>query len=116
MAIEQNNSMNTSYRFAIVAVGLRLPKEWQPGPTYGDVTRLDPSTVTPQQVFDAACHMRTTKLPDPKVNGNAVVSSKSLSFLPKLLTRCWHNFQQPHITPRWMVQNGCRLAYSLVPA
>ena len=33
--------------------------------------RLDPSTVTPQQVFDAVCHMRTTKLPDPKVNGNA---------------------------------------------
>ncbi|HGV7172138.1 TPA: UDP-N-acetylmuramate dehydrogenase, partial [Escherichia coli] len=26
---------------------------------------------TPQQVFDAVCHMRTTKLPDPKVNGNA---------------------------------------------
>ncbi|VEA28542.1 UDP-N-acetylenolpyruvoylglucosamine reductase [Salmonella enterica subsp. enterica] len=24
-----------------------------------------------KQVFDAVCHMRTTKLPDPKVNGNA---------------------------------------------
>ena len=57
-------------RFAIVAVGLRLPKEWQPVLTYGDLTRLDPTTVTPQQVFDAVCHMRTTKLPDPKVNGN----------------------------------------------
>ena len=59
------------YRFAIVAVGLRLPKEWQSVLTYGDLTRLDPTTVTPQQVFDAVCHMRTTKLPDPKVNGNA---------------------------------------------
>ncbi|HBT7313786.1 TPA: UDP-N-acetylenolpyruvoylglucosamine reductase, partial [Klebsiella pneumoniae] len=58
-------------RFAIVAVGLRLPKEWQPVLTYGDLTRLDPTTVTPQQVFNAVCHMRTTKLPDPKVNGNA---------------------------------------------
>ena len=28
-------------------------------------------TVTPQQVFDAVCHMRMTKLPDPKINGNA---------------------------------------------
>jgi UDP-N-acetylenolpyruvoylglucosamine reductase len=29
-------------RFAIVAVGLRLPKQWQPVLTYGDLTRLDP--------------------------------------------------------------------------
>lgn len=58
-------------RVAIVAVGLRLSKQWQPVLTYGDLTRLDPKTVTAQQVFDAVCHMRTTKLPDPKVNGNA---------------------------------------------
>ena len=58
-------------RFAIVAVGLKLPKQWQPVLTYGDLTRLDPSTVTPQKVFDAVCHMRTTKLPDPKIQGNA---------------------------------------------
>ncbi|POT54472.1 UDP-N-acetylenolpyruvoylglucosamine reductase [Citrobacter amalonaticus] len=58
-------------RFAIVAVGLRLPKQWQPVLTYGDLVRLDPATVTPQQVFDSVCLMRTTKLPDPKVNGNA---------------------------------------------
>ncbi|WP_414165257.1 UDP-N-acetylmuramate dehydrogenase [Superficieibacter sp. BNK-5] len=58
-------------RYAIVAVGLRLPKLWQPVLTYGDLARLDPETVTPQQVYEAVCHMRTTKLPDPKVNGNA---------------------------------------------
>ncbi|MFI8320008.1 UDP-N-acetylmuramate dehydrogenase [Kosakonia cowanii] len=58
-------------RVAITAVGLRLAKAWQPVLTYGDLTRLDPATVTPQQVFDAVCHMRTSKLPDPKVYGNA---------------------------------------------
>lgn len=58
-------------RFAITAVGLRLAKRWQPVLTYGDLTRLDPATVTPQEVFDAVCCMRTSKLPDPKVNGNA---------------------------------------------
>lgn len=58
-------------RYAIVAVGLRLPKVWRPVLTYGDLTRLDPATVTPQAVFDVVCHMRITKLPDPKVNGNA---------------------------------------------
>ncbi|EOV8484981.1 UDP-N-acetylmuramate dehydrogenase [Klebsiella aerogenes] len=58
-------------RYAIVAVGLWLKKAWQPVLTYGDLTRLDAQTVTPRQVFDAVCHMRMTKLPDPKVNGNA---------------------------------------------
>ncbi|WP_320728007.1 UDP-N-acetylmuramate dehydrogenase [Enterobacter sp. 118C5] len=58
-------------RYVIVAVGLRLPKNWQPVLTYGDLTRLDPATVTPRDVFDSVCHMRMTKLPDPKVNGNA---------------------------------------------
>lgn len=58
-------------RYAIVAVGLRLSRTWHPVLTYGDLTRLDPQTVTPRQVFDAICHMRMTKLPDPKVNGNA---------------------------------------------
>ena len=58
-------------RFAIVAVGFRLAKKWQPVLTYGDLTRLDPQTGTPRDVFDSVCHMRMTKLPDPKVNGNA---------------------------------------------
>lgn len=58
-------------QYAIVALGLRLPKLWVPVLTYGDLTRLDPATVTPRQVFDAVCHMRRTKLPDPGVTGNA---------------------------------------------
>lgn len=57
--------------FAIIAVGLCLPKTWQPVLTYGDLVKLDPATVTPQQVFDSVCHMRTTKLPDPRISGNA---------------------------------------------
>lgn len=58
-------------RYVIVAIGLKLMKEWDPVLTYGDLARLDPQTVTPKQVFEAVCHMRMTKLPDPKVNGNA---------------------------------------------
>lgn len=58
-------------RYAIVAVGFRLMKAWEPVLTYSDLTRLDPKTVTPREVFDAVCHMRMTKLPDPRVNGNA---------------------------------------------
>lgn len=57
--------------YAITAVGLRLSKLWQPVLTYGDLTRFEPATVTAQEVFDAVCHMRMAKLPDPRVNGNA---------------------------------------------
>lgn len=57
--------------YAIVAVGIRLPKAWQPVLTYGSLTQLDPETVTAQQIFDCVCEMRTSKLPDPKVTGNA---------------------------------------------
>ncbi|WP_455815666.1 UDP-N-acetylmuramate dehydrogenase [Pseudomonas graminis] len=57
--------------YAIVAVGLRLTKHWKPVLSYGDLRSLDPITATPQHVFDAVCHMRRSKLPDPKVTGNA---------------------------------------------
>lgn len=59
------------HHFAITAVGLRLSKTWHPVLNYGDLARLDPTATTPREVFDAVCHMRTTKLPDPRVNGNA---------------------------------------------
>ncbi|MFU2315563.1 UDP-N-acetylmuramate dehydrogenase [Rahnella sp. PCH160] len=57
--------------YAIIAVGLKLTKQWQPKLTYGDLTRLDPKSVTPQEIFDSVCSMRRSKLPDPAVTGNA---------------------------------------------
>ncbi|MBF7982824.1 MULTISPECIES: UDP-N-acetylmuramate dehydrogenase [Rahnella] len=57
--------------YAIVAVGLKLTKKWLPKLTYGDLARLDPHTVTPQEIFDSVCSMRRSKLPDPVVTGNA---------------------------------------------
>ncbi|WP_406703491.1 UDP-N-acetylmuramate dehydrogenase [Sodalis sp.] len=56
---------------AIVAVGLRLAKAWQPVLTYGDLARLDPKQATPRQIYDAICAMRHEKLSDPAVQGNA---------------------------------------------
>lgn len=58
-------------RYAIVGIGLRLAKRWSPVLTYGDLTHLDATRVTPQRVFDVVCQMRSSKLPDPKINGNA---------------------------------------------
>lgn len=57
--------------YAIIAVGLKLAKVWQPVLTYGDLVKLDQHSVTPRQVFDAVCAMRISKLPDPRKMGNA---------------------------------------------
>lgn len=57
--------------YAIVAVGLRLAKQWQPKLTYGELSRLDAAMVTPRQIFDSVCAMRRHKLPDPALTGNA---------------------------------------------
>lgn len=57
--------------YIIVGVGLRLNKLWSPLLNYGDLTKLDPQTVTPQQVCDTVCAMRRSKLPDPRIMGNA---------------------------------------------
>ncbi|MDU6441461.1 MAG: UDP-N-acetylmuramate dehydrogenase [Pantoea sp.] len=57
--------------YAITAVGFILPKAWQPTLSYGDLKNLNASTVTAKEVFDAVCHMRRSKLPDPAITGNA---------------------------------------------
>lgn len=57
--------------YAVIAVGLKLSKKWQPRLNYGELKNFDPQTVTPQQVFDSVCHMRQSKLPNPAVTGNA---------------------------------------------
>ncbi|NKI74444.1 UDP-N-acetylmuramate dehydrogenase [Dickeya sp. CFBP 2040] len=57
--------------FAIIAVGLRLSKDWKPILAYGELTRLEPSTTTARQIFEAVCQMRRSKLPDPAIMGNA---------------------------------------------
>ncbi|MFD1803832.1 UDP-N-acetylmuramate dehydrogenase [Mixta tenebrionis] len=56
---------------AIIAVGFILPKTWRPVLSYGELARLDIATVTPQQIFEAVCRMRRSKLPDPALTGNA---------------------------------------------
>lgn len=58
-------------RHIIVSLGLCLSKKWRPILEYGGLTKLNPVTVTPSQIFDYVCGVRRSKLPDPRKIGNA---------------------------------------------
>lgn len=57
--------------FIVVAVGLKLTKNWKPVLKYGALNELDPSAVSAKRVFDEVCAIRRAKLPDPQQIGNA---------------------------------------------
>lgn len=56
--------------YAVVYVGITLPKQWSPVLTYGELRNFDPESVTPKMIFDKVCEIRCSKLPDPNVLGN----------------------------------------------
>ncbi len=62
-------------RALILRVRFRLPRPWKPELGYADLTRkmLESGIAAPtaQQIFDWVCTIRTAKLPDPRVIGNA---------------------------------------------
>ncbi len=71
----------------ITAVGLRIPKKWQPVTEYGPLKALG-SHASASQIFNTVCELRQSKLPDPAVLGNAgsffknpVVTSETVSIL-----------------------------------
>ena len=53
----------------MTAVGLEIPKTWNPKRDYAALKAFD--TSTPEKLFAAVCAVRSSKLPDPKVLGNA---------------------------------------------
>ncbi len=55
----------------ITAVGLYLPKTWHPKLSYGPLADLANDNITATNIYDRVCQLRQSKLPDPKVCGNA---------------------------------------------
>jgi UDP-N-acetylmuramate dehydrogenase len=69
------NDMGLAGRALILRVRFRLPKAWKPELGYLELERRRAEAgvehPTARQVFDWVCDIRRTKLPDPRVIGNA---------------------------------------------
>ena len=61
------------HRFIVTKVVFRIPKKWQAHIHYADLAKqfAENSNPSPEDIFLAVCKIRTQKLPDPKVIGNA---------------------------------------------
>jgi hypothetical protein len=69
--LSQNFFKQNLNRFVITHVTFKLPKIWQARVHYADLASITSSNSTPQAIFEAVCTIRSNKLPDPKVIGNA---------------------------------------------
>lgn len=62
-------------RWLITKVCFALPRQWEPRIEYPDLAACralwDQGVLQPKQVFDTVCQVRSSKLPDPAVLGNA---------------------------------------------
>jgi UDP-N-acetylmuramate dehydrogenase len=61
------------HRFIVTKVVFRIPKNWEARIHYADLAKqfIDNPKPSPEEIFLAVCKIRTHKLPDPKVIGNA---------------------------------------------
>ena len=61
------------HRFIVTKVVFKIPKKWQARIHYADLAKQFPENAqpSPEDIFLAVCKIRTQKLPDPRLIGNA---------------------------------------------
>ena len=104
--------------FIVTAIGLKLSKAWKPVLKYGSLTNFDAKTVSAQQIFDEVCRIRQSKLPDPKIFGNAgsffknpVISAQTFALLQQEYPTIPHYPQadgQVKLAAGWLIDQ-CQL-------
>ncbi|CAG8999135.1 MAG: UDP-N-acetylenolpyruvoylglucosamine reductase [Candidatus Celerinatantimonas neptuna] len=62
---------NEMRRNIVTRVGLRLMKNWQPRLDYGALDKLLGDDISPLSIFNMVCKIRSSKLPNPELTGNA---------------------------------------------
>lgn len=76
----------------ITKVGLKLPKAWQPKTQYGALQSLIEGEPTAFKIFEAVKQTRQSKLPDPRVEGNAGSFFKN----PVISVELYHELKLEH--------------------
>lgn len=81
----------TSHNYLVTSVYYKFPKKWTPTIDYKDIKDRISSEpnyeITPYNIFNLICEIRSNKLPDPKVFGNAGSFFKN----PVISEKKYHN-------------------------
>ena len=102
------------HRYVVVSVCFALPKQWQAKLSYAELAKAfaNQASLTPIDIFNRVCAIRSSKLPDPQVIGNAgsffhnpVVSDELYQQLkqqfPELVA--YPNGQQWKLAAGWLI-------------
>jgi UDP-N-acetylmuramate dehydrogenase len=109
--------------YVITAVGLKLNKTWEPILTYGGLAKFSYTDVTPEQIFNAVCEIRQSKLPDPTITGNAgsffknpIISTELAKIIKSEYPECPqypHNEHSVKIAAGWLIEQCQLKGYSI---
>ncbi|QCI24160.1 UDP-N-acetylmuramate dehydrogenase [Buchnera aphidicola (Muscaphis stroyani)] len=102
------------YGYAIISVGIKLSKIWNPIIFHSFKKKIKCTNITPYSIFNYICYLRRNKLPNPKKTGSAgsffknpIISKKKLKKLTSLYTNIPMHLQKNglvKISAAWLIE------------